>query len=113
MHKIYTLARDGRARLFGYNETESEVEIFTGKDFLSKFIIRNKLIAELLEFFRGKEWFFLGNQVNNIKPNGLGDYFKSILGASPKYSSHVAAYLVKKGKLLFRDDCGLLEFKVK
>lgn len=113
MEKMYTLARGGRARLFGYNENNIELQILTGQDFESKFYISHKEIAELLEYFKTKGWFILGNQIDNVKPNGLGDYFKTILKVSPKYASHIAAYLVKKEKLLFRDDNGLLEFKVK
>lgn len=114
MEKMYTLARGGRARLFGYDEKSTEVIFYTGKELSSAFYFTNKDIEGILEYFKGKGWFILGNQVDNVKPNGMGAYFESAFGLSfVKLASHVGAYLVKKGKLLYRDDNGLLEFKVK
>lgn len=113
MKELCTLAKGGRSRIFGYDETADKVVFFTGSNLDSTYNISSKAIEELLIFFREKGWFMLGNQVDNIKPNGLGDYFKSVLGDSPKYASHLASYLVNKDKLMFRDDYGFLEFKIK
>lgn len=114
MEKMYTLARGGRAREFGYEEKPAEVIFYTGKEFSSSFYFTNEDLKGILEHFKNRGWFILGNQVDNVKPNGLGAYFENAFGLSfVKLASHVGAYLVKKGKLLYRDDNGLLEFKVK
>lgn len=114
MEKMYTLARGGRAREFGYEEKPTEVVFHTGKEFSSSYYFTKKDLSGILEHFKDKGWFILGNQVDNIKPKGMGAYFESAFGLSlVKLASHVGAYLVKREKLLYRDDNGLLQFKVK
>ncbi|MCL2751975.1 MAG: hypothetical protein FWE62_04370 [Firmicutes bacterium] len=114
MEKMYTLARGGRARKFGYEEKPTEVVFHTGKDFSSSYSFTNNDLNGIVEYFKDKGWFILGNQVDNVKPDGMGAYFESIFGLSlVKLASHAAAYLVKQGKLLYRDDYGYLEFKVR
>ncbi|HQC54884.1 MAG TPA: hypothetical protein PKX91_04075 [Clostridia bacterium] len=113
MEKMYTLARGGRARVFGYEERQTGVVFYTGKEFSSIYGVSNEDLNKITEHFQGKGWFILGNQVDDVKPNGLGEYFEIGLGIPAKLASHVGAYLVKKGKLLFRDDFGKIEFKVK
>lgn len=114
MEKMYTLARGGRAKVFGYKETSTEVIVYTGAAFASEYSFKKDDIAKMLEHFKDKGWFILGNQVDNVKPNGMGSYLKnSINSGAVKYASHLGAFLVKQGKLLYRDDFGRIEFKVK
>jgi len=113
MNKMFTLSRGGRAKEFGYEKSDLELKIYTGADFSTEYTICESDIEDILMHFKDKGWFILGNQVDNIKPNGLGDYFKTELEASPKFASHIAAYLMKQGKLDYRDDYDYLEFRVK
>jgi len=113
MNKMYTLSKDARAREFGYLEEDEGLMIFTGSNLETEFYISDNDIEQMLFYFSNKDWFVLGNQIDDVKPNGLGDYFKSELRASPKFASHVAAYLVRAGKLFHQDVNGYLEFKAK
>ena len=114
MENIYTLARGGRARLFGFKEETDGITICTGKNFCTVEFFTNGELEEILNHFQGKGWFPLNNDQTgkDLKENGLGAFFKDTLKKVPKYASHIAAYLVKKGKLHYRDDYGFLEFKV-
>jgi len=113
MDKLYTLAKGARAREFGYIKDLTGLTVYTGKDLSTIFYIADSNIESMLTYFESKGWFVLGNQIDDVKPNGLGDYFKSVLKVSPKYASHIAAYLVKESKLTYRDDSGYLEFRVR
>lgn len=115
MEKHYTLARGGRARQFGFVEEDGGITFFTGKDFGSEVYFTNEEIESITSHFQGKGWFPLSNDQTgkNLKENGLGAFLKTELDKSPKNASHVAAYLVLKEKLDYRDDSNFLEFKVK
>ena len=110
---MYTLAQGARARQFGYIKELEELTVYTGKDFSTAFCIFDSDIEDMLSYFCGKGWAVLGNQIDAVKFGGIGDYFKSVLKESPKFASHICAYLAENDRLLYRDDNGYLEFKVK
>ena len=112
---INTLSKDKRAKKFGYAESESQITFYTEKNLESEipsvhFTFND--VGKILNRFQNKGWFVLGNQVDNVKDGGLGDFIKSNLKKSPKYASHVAAYLHNIDKLDFRTDNGFIELKV-
>ena len=40
--------------------------------------------------------------MDNVKPGGLGEYFRDQLGKSPKFASHFASIMVNQGRLIYR-----------
>jgi len=55
-----------------------------------------------LKHFSNREWFPLGNKIDEVKPGGLGEYFKNVLKTSPKFASHFASVLVSQGRVEYR-----------
>jgi hypothetical protein len=106
MIRLLTLSNDNRKKEFGIIEYDKEIYFFTGKDFDKKtepsFILTKTEIDKIIIHFKDKVYFILGNQVDNIKPNGFGEYYKNELRGSVKNTSHIASYLVYKKLLDYR-----------
>lgn len=60
-------------------------------------------LDDIISHFRGRGWFPLGASMTSPTPGGLGEYFRRILGKTPRYSSHFAAVLVRQGRLAVTD----------
>ena len=117
MIHLNTLSRDNRKRKFGFIEYNTETHFFTGKNYDKKveasFILSENDINIILEHFKDKGWFILGNQVDDVKPNGFGSFYKDALNGSPKNTSHISSYLQHKDLIISRIHNGCLELKIK
>lgn len=49
---------------------------------------------KMIAFFRCRGFFPLGNGVDDVRPGGLGEYFRDRLKKGSRYASHFAAVMV-------------------
>lgn len=86
---------------FKVEEFDDKIRFFTGPEFRQKqkedFVLTKSQIEEIPKNFKTKDWFILGNNITGIIPGGFGEYVKEYLSISPKYASHIVAYMRKKG----------------
>ena len=107
-----TLGKGKKAKKFWVTVEDEGYRIFTGKKGKTSLKLSYKDIELYIKYFRGKGWFLLGNNITNVIPGGLGEYFKDTLKRSPKFASHVAALLVNQRRLKFRHERLAIELKV-
>jgi hypothetical protein len=94
MQELLTLAPGDKKRRF-------RVEIIAGERIRIETGRKNNGVSvswqdykRMIYFFRPKGFFLLGNQIDSVKEDGLGEYFRDVLKKSPKYASHFAAVMV-------------------
>jgi hypothetical protein len=90
-----------RKNLFLAECSEEGVTVRTGKRLASPFKLSKQKIEECLHHFKDQGWFYLGNKIDDPKPNSLGEYFRKKHG-NAKYASHFAALWVEQGRLEFK-----------
>jgi hypothetical protein len=109
----WTLSIGKRAKPFWAYVSEDGIKILTGPEGRTKLFLTNSTIESCLRHFSKAGWFLLGNQIDAVKPNSLGEYFKKILKKSPKFASHFAAIFVTQGRLTCRYGTrNIIELKV-
>lgn len=86
--------------IFRARKSRGGITFFTGRERRTKVHLSNAEIESCLAHFEKMSWFPLGNTIDALKPNGLGEYFKKVLRKSPKFASHFAAVLHSQGRLL-------------
>lgn len=108
----WTLGSGKKSKPFWAYMENNGIKILTGQKRKTELFLSNQNIESCLKHFSTIDWFPLGNTIDNIKPNGLGEYFKNTLKKSPKFASHYAAILVHQGRLKKRDGKRNVELKV-
>ncbi|MBD3339231.1 MAG: hypothetical protein GF353_08980 [Candidatus Lokiarchaeota archaeon] len=98
----WTLAVGNKAKLFKAEVMENGIFISTGENYKSNIFLTSLEIKNCLLHFKKYNWFPLGNNITNLTPGGLGDYFLNTLHKSPKYAGHFAAIWVNQGLLTHR-----------
>lgn len=94
MEELWTLGSGKRKRKFKADFRSGDfLTIKTGKLSYGMKLSRSDY-GDMIEYFRGREEFRLGNQIDNVYKGGLGEYFQKELKKSPKYASHFARILV-------------------
>jgi hypothetical protein len=99
--KLFTLSKGARAKAFWVEKEKNQFVVKTGIDGNSAFKITFQEIEKLLQYFSIKEWFPLGNSVDNLTQGGLGEYVRYTLKQSAKNASHIASILVHIGLMEF------------
>lgn len=97
-----TLGFGGKAKGFGAHIDEDGIRVLTGPEGRTPLYLSNRDMESCLSHFAAVGWFPLGNQIDKVKENGLGEYFLKVLGVSPKFASHFASILVAQGRLTHR-----------
>lgn len=98
----WTLGYGRKARRFWAHINEEGITVFTGAEGQTPLFLSVHNIESCLAHFRVAGWFLLGNTIDDVKPNSLGEYFRGVLKASPKFASHFAAILVNQQRLDYR-----------
>jgi hypothetical protein len=109
----WTLGVGKKARPFWAYISEEGIKVLTGPKGKTDLYLTNQAIESCLMHFRTAGWFPLGNQIDAVKPNGLGEYFQNIFKKGPKFASHFAAILVNQRRLIYRyGERNMVELKV-
>ena len=98
----WTLGVGNKATRFWAYISEEGTTVLTGPEGKTRLHLTNQDIESCLTHFRTVGWFPLGNTIDAVKPNGLGEYFKNTLNESPKFASHFAAILVNQDRLIYK-----------
>ena len=110
----WTLGRGGQAKKFWVNSNEKGLTFYSGAEGKSITKLTYQQIEDCLRHFADRGWFILGNGIDDIKPGGLGEYFKKHLGIGSKAASHFAALMVAQRKLEHRKGPhGRIELRMK
>jgi len=102
VNSYMTLGIGEKAKPFKAKISEEDITVLTGSEGKTCLSLSNQAIESCLRHFSKTGWFLLGNQIDAVKSNSLGEYFKKILKKSPKFASHFAAILVDQGRLKCR-----------
>ena len=98
----FTLGYGNRAKCFWTYIDEEGITLLTGAEGKTQLFLQHDVIDECLNHFKDKGSFPLGNSIDNVKPDGLGEYFLNTLKKSPKFASHVTSILVSQGRLKYK-----------
>ncbi len=98
----WTLGKGKGAKLFRADVGDKGIAIYCGDAFSAKCWLTHAEIIDMLKHFENRDWFPLGNCIDNVKPGGLGEYFKDILKKSPKFASHYASILCIQHRLDYK-----------
>ena len=98
----WTLGKGRKAKKFWVDSSEKGIRVRTGPQGKTCLCLEHLKINECIEHFRKRDWFPLGNKIDEVKENGLGEYFLENLKKSPKFASHFAAVLVKQRRFICR-----------
>lgn len=90
--ELRTLSNGARSRVFEWRD-EGDLLAVRMPSNVTKRLARSGLDL-CLQHFANRGWFQLGASMTDPTPEGLGDYFRTHLRASPRYASHFAAILV-------------------
>lgn len=93
--ELCTLSKGRNATTFYWKHEGDGVTIHAGP----QAHLSNTQIDGLIARFRDRDWFPLGASMTTPTPGSLGEYFRTVLGQTPRYSSHFAAVLVHQGRL--------------
>ena len=94
MQELLTLAPGDKKRRFRVDIVAGErIAIETGRKH-NGISVSWQEYKKMVSFFRPKGFFPLGNQVDSVKEDGLGEYFQNVLKKGPRYASHFAAVMV-------------------
>jgi hypothetical protein len=94
MQELLTLAPGDKKRRFKAEIIAGErIRIETGRKHNGVSLSWQEY-KKMVSFFRQKGFFPLGNQIDSVKEDGLGEYFRDVLKKSPRYASHFAAIMV-------------------
>ncbi|NJD01808.1 MAG: hypothetical protein FIA99_04250 [Ruminiclostridium sp.] len=109
-----TLGYGDKAKKFRAIVDKNGITFFTGQDGRTQCFLLSKDIEQCISYFKDKGWFLLGNNITDIKPGGLGEYFKNVLKVGAKLASNFAAVMVRQGRLEYKyGEYNSLNLKVK
>jgi hypothetical protein len=88
---LMTLGKGKKAKEFWWQEDENGITIWAGVS--GKAHLDRQEVQQCLAHFAGR-WFPMGSSMTEPTDRGLGQYFRDILGMTPRWAGHFSAVLV-------------------